>query len=45
MAIIMVMAMQKKVMGQFTLPMPLCIIGWLATLVMAGVVVALFATL
>ncbi len=45
MVIIMVMAMQKKVMGPFTLPLPLCVIGWLATLVMAAVVVALFATL
>jgi NRAMP (natural resistance-associated macrophage protein)-like metal ion transporter len=45
MVIIMVMAMQKKVMGPFTLPPPLCVIGWLATLVMAAVVVALFATL
>jgi hypothetical protein len=32
-------------MGPFTLPPPLCVIGWLATLVMAAVVVALFATL
>ena len=45
MVIIMVMAMKKEVMGQFTLPMPLCVIGWLATLVMGAVVVALFATL
>ncbi len=45
MVIIMVMAMQEKVMGQFTLPMPLCVTGWLATLVMGAVVVALFATL
>ncbi len=45
MVIIMVMAMQEKVMDQFTLPMPLCVTGWLATLVMGAVVVALFATL
>jgi NRAMP (natural resistance-associated macrophage protein)-like metal ion transporter len=45
MVIIMVMAMQEKVMGQFTLPMSLCVTGWLATLVMGAVVVALFATL
>jgi len=45
MVIIMVMAVQEKVMGQFTLPMPLCVTGWLATLVMGAVVVALFATL
>jgi NRAMP (natural resistance-associated macrophage protein)-like metal ion transporter len=45
MAIIMVMAMQPKVMGQFILPPALRLVGWLATLVMAAVVVALFATL
>jgi NRAMP (natural resistance-associated macrophage protein)-like metal ion transporter len=45
MVIIMAMATQEKVMGPFILPLPLCVIGWLATLVMAAVVVALFATL
>jgi NRAMP (natural resistance-associated macrophage protein)-like metal ion transporter len=45
MVIIMVMAMQKKVMGEFVLPLPLCVIGWLATLVMGTVVVAMLATL
>jgi NRAMP (natural resistance-associated macrophage protein)-like metal ion transporter len=45
MVIIMVMAMQPKVMGQFILPPALRLAGWLATLVMAVVVVALFATL
>jgi NRAMP (natural resistance-associated macrophage protein)-like metal ion transporter len=45
MAIIMRMATQPKVMGQFVLPVPLRLVGWLATLVMAVVVVALFATL
>jgi NRAMP (natural resistance-associated macrophage protein)-like metal ion transporter len=45
MVIIMVMAMQPKVMGQFILPAPLRFAGWLATLVMTAVVVALFAAL
>ena len=45
MIIIMVMATQPKVMGQFILPAFLRIVGWLATLVMAVVVVALFVTL
>src|SRR6267378_1947733 len=40
MVIIMVMAVQPKVMGQFVLPAPLRFVGWLATLVMAAVVVA-----
>jgi len=45
MAIIMAMAAQPKVMGQFILPLPLRVVGWLATSVMAAVVVAMFATL
>jgi Mn2+/Fe2+ NRAMP family transporter len=45
MMIIMVMAVQPKVMGQFILPAGLRFVGWLATLVMAAVVVALFASL
>jgi hypothetical protein len=45
MAIIMAMAVQPKVMGQFILPLPLRVVGWLATSVMAAVVVAMFATL
>jgi hypothetical protein len=45
MVIIMVMAMRPKVMGQFILPAPLRFVGWLATLVMTSVVVALFASL
>jgi Mn2+/Fe2+ NRAMP family transporter len=44
MVIIMVMAMQPKVMGQFILPAPLRFFGWLATLVMTSVVVAMFAS-
>ncbi len=45
MVIIMVMAVQPKVMGQFILPAGLRFVGWLAALVMASVVVALFASL
>ena len=45
MAIMMLMAAQPKVMGQFILPLPLRVVGWLATAVMAAVVVAMFATL
>jgi len=45
MVIIMIMAMQPKVMRQFILPLPLCFIGWLATAVMALVVIALVASL
>lgn len=44
MAVTMVMAMTKRVMGDFVLPWPLAVIGWLATAVMAVVVVAMFAT-
>jgi Mn2+/Fe2+ NRAMP family transporter len=45
MAIIMAMAVQPKVMGQFILPLPLRVVGWLATSVMAAVVVAMFLSL
>jgi NRAMP (natural resistance-associated macrophage protein)-like metal ion transporter len=44
MVVMMVMAMQKKVMGQFTLPRPLWAMGWLCTLTMAAAVVIMFAT-
>jgi NRAMP (natural resistance-associated macrophage protein)-like metal ion transporter len=45
MAIIMIMAMQPRVMGQFILPISLRLVGWLATAVMALVVVALVVSL
>ncbi len=45
MAVIMVMAMQPKVMGRFALPWPLCALGWVCTAVMAVAVVIMFATL
>jgi Mn2+/Fe2+ NRAMP family transporter len=44
MVVMMVMAMQKKVMGQFTLPRPLWAMGWLCTLTMAAAVAIMFAT-
>jgi Mn2+/Fe2+ NRAMP family transporter len=44
MAVIMVMAMQPKVMGPFILPRPLQAMGWLTTGMMAAAVAAMFAT-
>ena len=44
MAVTMVMSMTKRVMGEFVLPKPLAVMGWLATLVMAVIVVAMFLT-
>jgi NRAMP (natural resistance-associated macrophage protein)-like metal ion transporter len=44
MAVIMVMAMAPKVMGQFTLPRVLWAMGWLCTAVMAVAVGIMFAT-
>ena len=44
MIMIMIMAMQKKVMGAFTLPRPLWAMGWLCTGAMAVAVVIMFAT-
>ncbi len=44
MAVIMIMAMQPKVMGRFTLPRPLWLMGWLSTAVMAVAVAIMFAT-
>ncbi|HEY3919803.1 MAG TPA: divalent metal cation transporter [Stellaceae bacterium] len=44
MVMTMIMAGQKRVMGRFTLPRPLAILGWIATVVMVAVVVAMFAT-
>ena len=44
MTIAMLMGRNKKVMGELTLPLPLTIVGWLATAVMAIVVIAMFAT-
>jgi len=44
MAMIMIMAMQKRVMGSFTLPRPLWAMGWLCTAAMAIAVVIMFVT-
>jgi NRAMP (natural resistance-associated macrophage protein)-like metal ion transporter len=44
MAVTMTMARQPKVMGAFVLPLPLTLMGWLATAVMAAVVAAMFLT-
>ena len=44
MAMIMVMAMQKRVMGAFALPRPLCTMGWICTGAMTAAVAAMFAT-
>lgn len=44
MAIIMHMASSKKVMGNFTIPLYLRIVGWTATVVMFAVSIGVFAT-
>jgi len=44
MIMIMLMAMQSKVMGDFTLPRSLRLMGWVSTLTMAGAVTIMFAT-
>src|SRR5215469_9826313 len=44
MAVIMIMAMQPRVMGPFTLPKPLWAMGWLTTGVMAAAVATMIAT-
>ena len=44
MVVMMIMAMQPKVMGRFTLPRPLWAMGWLCTLTMAVAVGIMFAT-
>jgi len=45
MAMIMIMAMQRKVMGQFTLPWQLSTLGWICTAAMTIAVVIMFVTL
>jgi len=44
MAIIMLMAMRRDVMGRFVLPRALWAMGWLCTVIMAVVVAIMFAT-
>ena len=42
--VMMVMAANPKVMGDFTLPRPLFWLGWLSTIVMAAASIGLFVT-
>jgi len=44
MVVIMIMAMQERIMGKFTLPRMLWAMGWLSTTVMAVAVAIMFAT-
>jgi NRAMP (natural resistance-associated macrophage protein)-like metal ion transporter len=44
MVVMMLMTMRPQVMGEFTLPRPLWLIGWLSTSVMALAVAVMFAT-
>ena len=44
MVVMMIMTANRKVMGRFTLPLPLKIVGWLATVVMAVTALALIGT-
>jgi NRAMP (natural resistance-associated macrophage protein)-like metal ion transporter len=45
MVMMMLLASRPKVMGRFFLPLPLKIVGWLATAVMAAAAVGMFATM
>jgi Mn2+/Fe2+ NRAMP family transporter len=45
MAMMMLLASRPKVMGRFFLPVPLKVVGWLATAVMAAAAAAMFATM
>jgi NRAMP (natural resistance-associated macrophage protein)-like metal ion transporter len=45
MAMMMVLSSRKAVMGVFTLPKPLLIVGWIATAVMAAAAAGMFATM
>jgi Mn2+/Fe2+ NRAMP family transporter len=45
MAIMMHLASRKVSMGRFTLSWPLELIGWVATLVMGGAAIGMFATI
>jgi Mn2+/Fe2+ NRAMP family transporter len=44
MVVMMIMTMRPNVMGAFTLPLPLWIMGWLSTAVMAVTVTIMFLT-
>jgi NRAMP (natural resistance-associated macrophage protein)-like metal ion transporter len=43
MAVMMVIAMNPRIMGRLTLPRPMLVVGWLATLVMAAATIAFFS--
>jgi NRAMP (natural resistance-associated macrophage protein)-like metal ion transporter len=45
MVVMMLMTVRPRIMGRFTLPWPLAIMGWLATLVMTATVLGMFASL
>jgi len=44
MVVMMFMSINKRIMGNFTLPWPLQVIGWIATIVMTFTAVALIVT-
>lgn len=44
MALILIMAVNQKVMGRFVIPVPLRIVGWTATIVMLAAAVGIFWT-
>ena len=43
MAVMMVIAMNPRIMGRFTLPRPMLVVGWIATLVMALATIGFFS--
>jgi NRAMP (natural resistance-associated macrophage protein)-like metal ion transporter len=43
MAVMMVIAMNRRIMGRLTLPRPMLVVGWLATIIMALASIAFFA--
>ena len=45
MLVMMLMAVRPEIMGKFVISMPLKLLGWLATLMMAVAVVAMFLTM
>ena len=45
MVLMMLLASRPKIMGRFFLPLPLKVVGWLATAVMAAAAVGMFATM
>ena len=43
MAVMMMIAMNKRIMGRLTLPRPMLVVGWLATFVMALATIGFFS--